>query len=109
MAAARCVSKFARGMMLAFKREASEELAGIGARVIDVWPRLRSGEYLVTLEYEAPVRVGSARIRQIEAFASELYQLEESAGWRRAAASSSAPARSPWWLSMLQYGKWSRR
>ncbi len=69
-------TKLARGMTLAFKREALKELADIPARVIDVWPRFRSGDYLVTLEYAQPVQVEHDFIRHIEAFASELYQVE---------------------------------
>lgn len=65
--------KLKRGMTLAF-RDGTGELAGIPARVIDVWPRLPSGDYLVTLEYPSPIRMGHVLLQQIEAFASELYQ-----------------------------------
>ncbi len=61
-----------RGMTLAFTPEASAELAHIPACVIYVWPRFRSGAYLVTLEYAQPVKLGNERIRQIDAFISEL-------------------------------------
>ena len=70
------IPKLSRGMILAFKREASKELAGIPARVIVVWPRFPSGDYLVTLEYAEPVQLKHEHIRHIEAFASELYQVE---------------------------------
>ena len=66
------VAKPARGMWLSFKSSASTELAGIPARVTDIWPRLRSGDYLVTLEYAKDVRLGNTLVRQMEAFASEL-------------------------------------
>ncbi len=74
MTTSRHIPKLARGMTLAFKPEASAELADIPACVVDIWPRFRSGEYLVTLEYAEPVNVGHTLTRQIEAFASELYQ-----------------------------------
>lgn len=63
----------ARGMILAFKPSASSELAHVPGRVTDIWPRFRSGEYLVTLEYERPVRFKRELIRHIDAFLSELY------------------------------------
>ena len=66
------VVKPARGMWLSFKASASPELAGIPGRVTQIWPRFRSGEYLVTLEYPKDVRLGNAVLRQMEAFASEL-------------------------------------
>lgn len=62
----------ARGMAVAFKRDASETLGGIPARVTDVWPRLSSGDYLVTLEFREPVKFRKAYIRHIEAFMSDL-------------------------------------
>ncbi len=62
------------GMIVAFKPTASAELAGIPARVIDIWPRFRSGDYLVMLEYDQPVKFGNEFIRQIAAFMSELEQ-----------------------------------
>jgi hypothetical protein len=62
-----------RGMIVAFKSTTEPELANIPARIVTVWPRFQSGECLVTLEYAAPVRLGNAFLRQIDAFASELY------------------------------------
>jgi len=61
-------------MTLAFKPAASETLADIPARVVEIWPRFRSGDYLVTLEYAQPVKCGRDFIRHIDAFFSELYQ-----------------------------------
>ncbi len=61
------------GMTLAFKPAASETLADIPARVIEIWPRFRSGDYLVKLEYAQPVKCGNELIRHIDAFFSELY------------------------------------
>ena len=66
--------KPAVGMTLAFKETAMQELAGIPARVVELWPRFRSGDYLVTLEYEQPVKLNREYIRHIDAFVSELYQ-----------------------------------
>ena len=67
-------AKPAVGMTVAFTAEASAELADIPARVIAVWPRFRSGAYLVTLEYAQPIAWHHEVIQQIEAFMSELYQ-----------------------------------
>lgn len=60
------------GTMLMFTAVSSPPLAGIPARVIHVWPRFRSGDYLVTLEYAQPVRFGNQLIQHIDAFMSEL-------------------------------------
>lgn len=60
------------GMTLAFKAGASESLAEIPATVVYVWPRFRSGDYLVTLQYPEPVRLEHKFITQIDAFLSEL-------------------------------------
>ena len=62
------------GMTLAFQSRASEGLADIPAQVIEVWPRFRSGDYLVTLEYATPIRCKNETVTRIEAFMSELYQ-----------------------------------
>ncbi len=59
------------GMTLAF-RGAGGSLAGIPATVVYVWPRFRSGAYLVTLEYAQPVPYGQQFIRHIDAFVDEL-------------------------------------
>jgi hypothetical protein len=67
------------GMMLAFKQSASEALAGVPAYVIGIWPRFRTGDYLVTLEYAQPVKVGKQLVSRIDAFVSELYQPGEHA------------------------------
>jgi hypothetical protein len=62
-----------RGMILAFTATSSADLAHIPAIVIDIWPRLPSGDYLVELEYSEPVRLGSHLITQLGALVSELY------------------------------------
>ena len=72
MAAAAYHRKPALGMTLMFKDASSEPLAGIPARVIHVWPRFRSGDYLVTLEFEEPVKTKEGPIAHIDAFMSEL-------------------------------------
>jgi hypothetical protein len=61
------------GMPVAFTRRASESLADIQAQVIAIWPPLRSGDYLVTLEYPHPVKIGDRFIRRIDALMSQLY------------------------------------
>ncbi len=62
------------GMTLAFHPCASERLADIPAQVVEVWPRFRSGDYLVTLEYAKPITYKNETVIRIEAFMSELYQ-----------------------------------
>ena len=62
-----------RGMLLAFTPASSMELADIPAQVVYIWPRCRSGAYLVTLEYADAVRVGQEWIHHIDAFMDELY------------------------------------
>ena len=84
--------KPARGMILAFTATCSVELAGIPATVIDIWPRLPSGDYLVELRYSEPVRLGPHTITQIGALVSELY-LPCQAGQRWARATSNRMAR----------------
>jgi hypothetical protein len=61
------------GMILAFTASSSADLADIPATVIDIWPRLPSGDYLVELEYGEPVRLGPHVITRIGALVSELY------------------------------------
>jgi hypothetical protein len=62
------------GMAVTFKSDSSPTLAGIPAHVSYVWPRFRSGDYLVTLEYAEPVKFRNTLIRHIDAFVSELEQ-----------------------------------
>lgn len=69
--------KPAVGMIFAFKDSAPQPLCGIPARVISVWPRFRSGDYLVTLEYATPIQVRNERISHIDAFVSELEPVVE--------------------------------
>jgi hypothetical protein len=64
--------KPALGMTFAFTPGAGADLAGIPATVVYVWPRFRSGEYLVTLEFPWPVKYGREVITQLDAFLSEL-------------------------------------
>ena len=87
-------AKPVRGTIMAFKKSGSDELAGIPARVVQVWPRFRSGAYMVTLEYPRPVRLGKQLITHIEAFASEL----ESAGSAPIAGWTPQPRHTPFAL-----------
>ncbi len=77
MAARTHTTKPATGMTLAFKPTASSALADVPARVVYVWPRFRSGDYLVTLEYGQPMRYRNELVTHIDAFVSELYQPNE--------------------------------
>ena len=72
MAAAAYHIKPMLGMTLTFKETSSEPLAGVSGRVIHIWPRFRSGDYLVTLEFEQPIRTGEGPISHIDVFLSEL-------------------------------------
>ncbi len=63
------------GMTVTFKDTADAALAGIPATVIEVWPRFRSGDFLVTLEFARPVKVGKEMVRHIDAFMSELHEV----------------------------------
>jgi hypothetical protein len=72
MVAAAYHIKPALGMTLTFKATPSDPLAGIPGRVIDIWPRFRSGDCLVTLEFEQPVKTKEGPIAHIDAFLSEL-------------------------------------
>ena len=62
------------GMVVAFRPSAEADLADVPASVVAIWPRFRSGAYLVTLEYASPVACHYGVIHQVEAFMSELYQ-----------------------------------
>ncbi len=60
------------GAHCTFAESTAETLADTSGTVVEVWPRFRSGDYLVTLEYAQPVKRGKELIRHIEAFVSEL-------------------------------------
>jgi hypothetical protein len=65
----------ALGMRMAFTAAAEPALADLPATVVAVWPRFRSGDYLVTLEYPSPIKVGKEVVRHLDALMSELYVL----------------------------------
>jgi hypothetical protein len=62
----------ASGKTFMFKSQTDSALSGIPAHVIHVWPRFRSGDYLVTLKFVKPVPIGNAFTHEIGAFMSEL-------------------------------------
>jgi hypothetical protein len=64
------------GMTVAFKSTEAEPFAAITSQVVHVWPRFRSGDYLVTLELAVPVKTHEGVIAHIDAFMSELVDLE---------------------------------
>ncbi|HEY0604845.1 MAG TPA: hypothetical protein VGD58_18140 [Herpetosiphonaceae bacterium] len=64
------------GMTLAFAEHASQPLAGIPGKVIQVWSGFQSGDCLVTLEYAKPVKFRNALITRIDAFMSQLCPIE---------------------------------
>lgn len=70
------------GMNVAFKSTDAAPFASAPAAVIHIWPRFRSGDYLVTLELAVPVKMNEEVIAQIDAFMSELVDLERPRGVR---------------------------
>ncbi|WP_029215436.1 hypothetical protein [Kallotenue papyrolyticum] len=60
------------GTVVTFRSAASQLLAGIPGRVSYIIGRLTNGDYLVTLEYDQPVKLGSERVRRIDALTSQL-------------------------------------
>jgi hypothetical protein len=86
-------AKPAVGMDMAFKPDSSSSLAGIPARVTYVWPRFRSGDYLVTLEYAQPVKFRNTLIKHIDAFTSELEPTIAQAAVEALAAAETVEAR----------------
>ncbi len=69
----------ALGMRMAFTAAAEPALADLPATVVAIWPRFRSGDYLVTLEYASPIKVGKEVVTHLDAFVSELYVLAPTA------------------------------
>ncbi len=65
------------GMTYAFVEGASQPLAGIPGKVIKVWPRFHTGDCLVTLQYDQPVKFRKALITRIDAFVSELQPIND--------------------------------
>jgi len=61
------------GAIVAFKPSASQRLAHIPGRIKRVVARLNNGDYLVSLEYTTPVKLGSGLAQNVDAFASHLY------------------------------------
>ncbi len=64
------------GMNVAFKSTDAAPFAAVPAAVVHIWPRFRSGDYLVTLELAVPVKTHEGVIAHIDAFMSELVDLE---------------------------------
>lgn len=65
------------GMTLAFTEHASQSLAGIPGKVIQIWAGFQSGDCLVTLEYPKPVKFRNALITRVDAFLSQLQPIHE--------------------------------
>ena len=64
------------GMKVAFKSTEDAPFAAVPSEVVHVWPRFRSGDYLVTLELAVPVKTNEGVIAHIDVFMSELVDLE---------------------------------
>ncbi len=64
------------GMKVAFKSTEAAPFASVPSQVVLVWPRFQSGDYLVTLELAVPVKTHEGVIAHIDAFMSELVDLE---------------------------------
>ena len=87
MQASKKSPKPAVGARYRFKVGASQSFADVPVRVVYVWPRFRSGDYLVTLEFDRPRRPGVEDSEQFEAFVSELEPVDGSCREREASGS----------------------
>jgi hypothetical protein len=87
----------ASGMTVTFTPVAEPDLAGREAAIVEVWPRCRSGDYLVTLQYAEPLLHGNDFVYQMEAFMSELVVLH----MPQRAQTSTPPWYHVHWLQML--------
>jgi hypothetical protein len=76
------------GMNVAFKSTEAAPFTDVPSHVVHVWPRFRSGDYLVSLELAVPVKTHEGVIAHIDAFMSELVDLE-----RPCSAGANAPLR----------------
>ncbi len=92
MAARNNFSKPAIGMRYRFRVGATPSFADIPVRVVHVWPRFRSGDYLLTLEYDRPAYQEIEELQQFEAFLSELEPIPAS-GRETSAATPTASSR----------------
>lgn len=75
MAAKSSLTAPAVGTVVTFRSTASQRLAGIPGRVSHIIGRLSNGDYLVTLEYDQPIKLGSERVRRVDALTSQLERL----------------------------------
>lgn len=64
------------GMTVAFAPAASKRLAGVPGKVSRVIARLNNGDYLLTLEYDKPVKVGDVLMTRIDALASHVMRVD---------------------------------
>lgn len=69
------------GALVAFNPNASKRLAGIPGKVERIVARMQNGDYLVTLEYAQPVKVGDTQITRVDAFASHLDRIAAHASY----------------------------
>lgn len=67
------------GTIVTFAPHASKRLAGVPGKVRRVIARLNNGDYLLTLEYDKPVKVGDVLLTYIDALASQVMQVERRA------------------------------
>jgi hypothetical protein len=63
------------GTVVTFRSVASKHLAGIPGRVSHIIGRLTNGDYLVTLEYDQPIKLGAERVLRVDALSSQLERL----------------------------------
>ena len=64
------------GTIVAFSPNASKRLAGVPGKVRRVIARLNNGDYLLTLEYDKPVKVVDVLMTYIDALASQVMRIE---------------------------------
>jgi|GEM_PF-5542528 len=72
MAAKAYSTEITVGTTVAFKTTASTWLANLPAKVSQIIARLHNGDYLVSLEYDQPVKFRDEHVVRIDALASDL-------------------------------------
>ena len=66
----------ATGSIVTFAPTASKRLSGVPGKVSRVIARLHNGDYLLTLEYDQPVKFGDVLMTRIDALASQIMRVD---------------------------------
>lgn len=64
------------GTIVTFSPTASKRLAGVPGKVRRVIARLNNGDFLLTLEYDQPIKIGDVLMTRIDALASQVMRVE---------------------------------